>query len=579
MNWPTEVGGRKSELGGQRPEAEIRHFNFLPAALRPLTSVCWLLTSACWLLGSGCFHREPAADITIINGAEPESLDPAVVTGQPDMRAVHGLFEGLARIDPETGGPIPGLAARWEISSDHCVYTFHLRTNLVWSTGGPITAEDIVYSWIRALDPATACDYAGQLFYLKNAENFNAGKIKDSGQVGIHAPDRFTVRVELNHPTPFFLDLCTLPVLSVVPRKTLELFGDAWIKARPLPSSGPYELVFWRLNDKIRLRKNPRYWDAANTQSGIIDLLPVGSANAALNLYVRGQADIVWDKDLVPTELLDVLLKRTDFHTFNYLGTYFFRFNVTRKPFDDSRVRKALALAIDKERIVTRITRAGERPASHLVPEGTANYAAPDGLGHDPALARKLLAEAGYPGGKGFPRFEYMFNAAAGGGAKVHQKVAVELQQMWRDELGIEMDLRQIEWKVLLNAQSRLDYELSRSSWVGDYNDANTFLDIFMSDSGNNRTGWKNARYDALLRKANSEADGDMRRRLLQEAETLLVRDELPIVPLFFYRGLSYYDSSRIEGIYPNMVDEHPLQSIRKLSRTSRVEGPGRKVP
>ncbi len=523
---------------------------------------------------TGCFHREPPADLTIINGAEPESLDPAIVTGQPDMRAVQGLFEGLTRNDPKTGEAIPGLAERWEISPDQSVYTFHLRTNLLWSTGEPLTADDVVYSWIRALAPATASDYAGQLFYLKNAEEFNAGKITNSADVGVHAPDRFTVRVELNHPTPFLLDLCTLPVLSVVPRRTIEQFGDAWLKIRPLPVSGPYELVFWRLNDKIRLQKNPRYWDAANTQSDIIDLLPVGSPNPALNLYECGQADVVWDKELVPTELMDVLLQRPDFHTFNYLGTYFFRFNVTRKPFDDPRVRRALALAIDKERLVKRITRAGEQPASHLVPDGTANYVAPEGLSHDPALARQLLAEAGFPGGKGFPRFEYMFNAAAGGAAKIHEKVAVELQQMWRDELGIEMDLRQIEWKVLLNAQSRLEYDVSRSSWVGDYNDANTFLDIFLSDSGNNRTGWKSARYDTLLRDANSQPDRKVRAQLLQQAESMIVRDELPIVPLFFYKGVSYYDADRIQGIYPNIVDQHPLQSIRKINPSVKTGKP-----
>jgi len=184
---------------------------------------------------------------------------------------------------------------------------------------------------------------------------------------------------------------CAMPLTCVVPRQTIEKYGDHWLSARPLPVSGAYELAAWRLNDKIRLRKNPRYWDAANTQSEIVDLLPVGSPNTALNLYERGQADIVWDKELIPSELIDVLLKRPDFHSFNYLGTYFFRFNVTRKPFDDARVRRALALAIDKERIVKKITRAGEVAAWQLVPPCTANYHSPTGLGYDPAEARRLL--------------------------------------------------------------------------------------------------------------------------------------------------------------------------------------------
>jgi oligopeptide transport system substrate-binding protein len=513
----------------------------------------------------GCLRHEPLADVTIINNAEPETLDPAIITGQPEFRIVIGLFEGLARLDPITARPVPGLAERWEISPDARTYTFHLRTNLVWSTGEPITADDVVYSWIRALTPGTAADYAGQLYPLKSAETFNTGKIKDPSLVGIHALDKFTVCVELSHPTAYFLDVCAMPIAYVVPRQTIGKYGDRWLLARPLPSSGPFELVVWRLNDKVRLRKNPRYWDAANTRSEIIDLLPVGSPTAALNLYEAGQADVVWDKELVPVELLDVLLKRPDFHTFNYLATYFVRVNVTRKPFDDPRVRRALALAVDKERIVKKITRAGEPTASHLVPNGTAHYTSPEGLGYDPELAKQLLAAAGYPGGRGFPQFDYIFNAAAGGSAKIHEEIAIELQQMWHDTLGINMELRQLEWKVYLSAQDRLDYNLSRSSWVGDYDDANTFLGMFTSNDGNNRTGWKNAQYDALIREANEQSDLNEREKLLQQAESLLVRDELPIIPLYFYVGINYFDTNRIQGIYENILDDHPLQTIFKI--------------
>ena len=536
-----------------------------PNETRRSLAVCFSTAAFLALCLTGCARREPPADLVIINGNEPESLDPAIITGQPEMRIAQGLFEGLTRVDPGTGGAMPGLAAHWDISPDGTVYTFHLRRSLTWSTGEPISADDVVYSWLRAMVPLTASDYAGQFYYVKNGESFNTGKLKDAAQVGVRAMDPLTVRVELNQPTAFFLDLCAMPVMSVVPRQCIEKYGDAWIKARPMPVSGPYELAYWRLNDKVRLHKNPRYWDAANTQTEIIDLLPVGSPNVALNLYSRGQADIVWDKELVPTELMDVLLKRPDFHTFNFLATYFFRFNLTRKPFDDPRVRRALALAVDKNRIVSRITRSGEKTAAGLVPPGTANYPPlPEPLGFNPEQARKLLAEAGYPGGKGFPHFQYTFDAAAGGAAKLHAKVGVELQQMWHDELGIEMELRQLEWKVYLNAQSQLDYDVSRSSWIGDYNDANTFLDMFMSDNGNNRTGWKSPRYDALLRDANRQTDVATRAKMLQQAESLLVGEAIPIVPLFYYVGVSYYDSNRIQGIYPNMLDQHPLQFIKK---------------
>jgi oligopeptide transport system substrate-binding protein len=529
-----------------------------------------------FILGSlfltGCLHHEPPADLTIINKAEPETLDPALITSIAAMRVVQGLFEGLTQLDPKTARPIPGLAKSWDISPDGKIYTFHLRTNLVWSTGGPITATDVVYSWLRALNPKTASEYAGQLYYLKNGEAYNTGKIKDPSLVGVHALDQYTVCVELNHPTPFFLDLCAFCTLYVVPRQTIEKYGDRWIMARPLPSSGPYELVYWRLNDRIRLKKNPRYWDAAHTQSDIIDLLPIGSPDTAFNLYESGAADIVWDSELVPSELLDVLLKRPDFHRYSALGTYFIRFNVTRKPFNNPLVRKALALAVDKERIVTKITRAGEQPASHLVPDATAHYDPVQGLGYDPALAKKLLAEAGYPDGKGFPRFDYIFNVAGGGASQLPENIAVELQQMWQNTLGIHMDLHQMEFKVFLAAQNQMNYEVAFSDWFGDYNDPQTFLGMFTSNDGNNHTGWKNPRYDALIEQANEQTDLKQRARIFQQAETLLVSNAVPIIPLYFYEGVDYFNTNKIKGVYFNLLDDHPLQSIRKIGRGSNVE-------
>jgi len=536
----------------------------LSRALRSFRAAIIILIGAagCATL-TGCFNSEPYADLVIANGAEPESLDPAIITGLSEMRIVSALFEGLTRLNAKTVVPEPSLADRWEIAPDELTYTFHIRTNAVWSTGEPITANDFVYSWIRALDPATASDYAGQLFYIKNAEDFNAGKIKDPNLVGVHALDAQTLRVELNHPTAFFLDLCAFQTLAIVPRQTIEQYGDRWLMARPLPSSGAYELVSWRLNDKVRLKKNPRYWDATNTQVELVDFLPVGSATTALNLYETGEADVVWDKDLLPTEQFDVIKQWPDSHTFTYLGTYFFRFNVTRKPFDDARVRRALAMAIDRDRLTRRVTKAGELPTDHLTPDGTANYHPPHGLGYDPEQARKLLAEAGYPGGKNFPRFQYMFNAAAGGAAKIHEKIAVELQQMWRENLGIEMDLQAVEIKVLYANQSHLEYEVSRSSWIGDYNDANTFLGMFTSDDGNNRTGFKDAHYDQLIHDANMQIDKVKREELFQEAEKYLITEEVPIVPLYFYAGFNLFDTNKISGIYPNILDVHPLNAVR----------------
>lgn len=547
--------------------------NRLGNALR----VNWRAFSLCAMIAAvgllaGCMRPQAAADLTIVNGSEPESLDPAIVTGLSEMRITKALFEGLLRMEPVHARPVPGIAERWETSPDGTLWTFYLRSNAVWSTGQPITAEDFVYSWRRALAPETAADYAGQLFYIKNAEAYCIGELKDPSQVGVRARGPHVLEVELNHPLAFFLELCCFPTLAVVPRSVIEEHGDRWLMARPLPVSGPYELETWSVNDKVRLRKNERYWDAANTRSATVDVLPIGSPNAALNLYESRVADVIWDKDLVPTELMDVVAKRPDFHTFDFLGTYFYRFNVTRKTFEDARVRRAFALATDKERLLRKLTQGGEKPAWHFVPGGVANYEPPAGLSFDPEAARRLLAEAGYPGGKGFPAVEYSFFAAAGGAAKQQAKFAVELQEMWRKELGVKVGLRQIERKIFYSVQSRLDYDISASSWVGDYNDPNTFLDLYLSNSGNNRTGWRSAQYDRLVRAANREPDLQKRAGLFQQAERLLVEEDVPVVPLYFYIGFTFYRPEEITGIYPNLLDEHPIQYIgrKQFRRPSR---------
>ena len=222
-------------------------------------------------------------------------------------------------------------------------------------------------------------------------------------------------------------------------------------------------------------------------------------------------------------------------------------------------------MATDRERIVHKLTKGGEKPAFHYVPDGTAKYSSPEGIEFDPERARTLLAAAGFPGGKDFPPVVYSFYSAAGGAGKMQEKIAVELQQMWREQLGVQLELRQIERKVFLSAQSRLDYDMSASSWIGDYNDANTFLDMFMSNSGNNRTGWKSARYDELIRQANLQTDPQRRAEIFQQAETLLVREETPIVPLYFYAGFNYFDPAKVTGIYQNILDEHALEYIGRI--------------
>lgn len=504
----------------------------------------------------------PSSDLVIINGKEPESLDPAIINGQAEGRIVSSLFEGLLRHNAQTGLPESGLAHSWEILSDGREYRFRLRPDLSWSDGKPITAADLIYSWKRILEPKTACEYASILYPIRNAAAFNQGKITNFGEVGIHQIDRLEVQVLLKHPTPYFLDLCCFPNLSFVPKHAIEKHEDRWLTRPNVPVSGAYQLGFWRLNDRIRLIRNPHYWDRESVISKVVDLLPTSNASTALNLYETGEADIVWDKELIPTELVELLKDRPDFHVSEFLGTYFLRFNTTKKPFDNPLVRKALAMSIDKKRLVEKITRAGESIASHFVPTGIADYSSPAGLRFDPKKSRQLLTESGFSDGKSLPPIDYLFNSS-----KLNEQIAVEIQSMWKEHLGVQTQLRQLEWKSYLQDQSRLNFDVSRSSWIGDYLDPITFLDVFNSENGNNRTGWKSAQYDHLLMKSQSLIQSD-RMAILKEAERLLIEDEMPIIPLYFYVSMSYYDPKSIRGIFKNIRSEHPIRSIYRVEKS-----------
>lgn len=507
------------------------------------------------VVAAGCGPAAPRADFTFANGAEPETLDPHIVTGQPDIRICEALFEGLTARDG-AGQIVPGIASSWEISPDRRTYTFHLRPS-VWSNGDPLTSLDFLESWRRALDPLTASGYADFYYYIVNGEAYNQGKITDFDQVGVKAPDDHTLVVTLNFPTPFFLDLCCCSTLAPIHLDSLKRWGDDWIKPGKLVSNGPYTLAAWRVNDRITLRKNPLYWDAAHVTFDRIDALSVTSATTAFNLFHSGMADLILDKGLVPTFFIDAIRKEPYFHSSPILGTYFYRFNVTRKPFDDVRVRQALTMTIDRQRIVDRITRAGEPPSETFTPPGFAGYTPPVGLAYDPQKARELLAAAGYPGGKGFPPVSLLYNSD-----EQNVEIATEIQAGWKQTLGIEVSLRTQEWKVYLNSLDDLDYDIGRSSWVADYPDPNTFLDCFVTGRGNNRTGWSSAAYDSLLNAARSEPDPVRRMDELERAEALLIAKETVVAPIYTYVGITLYDGAKLGGFQAIPLDDHPLREL-----------------
>jgi oligopeptide transport system substrate-binding protein len=523
--------------------------------LRVSLGICMAIFA--WLVAS-CEKVDQRADLVFLNGAEPETLDPAIITGQPEGRIVNALFEGLCAYD-ENGQPSPGVAESWEISPDGKTYTFHIRTNAKWSDGFPLKAQDFVKSWHHTLKPETGSQYNYQLYPIKNAQAFAEGKLADFSEVGVHAVDDRTLRVDLENPTSYFLQLCAFPTLHPLPVDLIKRVGDDWVKPANIISNGAYTLETWRINDKIRLRKNAHYWDSANVALETIDVLPISDANVAFNFYASGLADLMMDKGLAPPALLEDLKKRPDFHAAPFLGIYFLRYNCERGPFKDERVRKAFSLAVDKKRIVDKITRAGELPANGFVPPGIPGFHGTDGLPFDPAQAARLLAEAGFPAGKGFPNVNYLYSKS-----ELNEAIAVELQNMWRDSLGVNVNLVRQEWKVYLNSLSLLDYDIARSSWVGDYADPNTFLDMFLTGGGNNRTGWNSTDYDTLLATASRELNPSRRFEILREAEDLLVKNAIPVCPIYYYVGIQLYDPAKLDGIRANVLDEHPLRKIRK---------------
>lgn len=525
---------------------------------KPLPLRAFLLLAALGFLSllGACSKRPKDVDFIFINGAEPKSLDPAIITGQAEGRLATTLFEGLTTRD-EFGNVVPGVAESWEISPDGKTYTFHLRNNAKWSNGDPVTAADFWGSWKRILEPATAAPYAEILFFIKGAEAYNKGELADFSKVGVKVIDPRTLQVELTNPVLYFPEVTAFTTYLPVHLPTVEKFGEQWIMPKNIVSNGAYILNDWKINDRVEFEKNPLYWRADTVAFKRVDALSIAKAATAFNVYSTGGADLIIDKSLIPPMLIKDLKLRPDFHSFTFLANYFYRFNVTRKPLDKILVRKALAAAINRDVIVERLTKAGEVPASSLTPAGLPGYVPPEGVSYNPEQARAWLKEAGYPGGKNFPRLSILYNKT-----ELNEQIAVEIQAMWKNELGIYIELRNQEWATYLDSLDHLDYDIARSSWVGDYPDPNTFLDCFVTGRGNNRTGWSNLKYDRLIAEANAEVDPKKRLELFSQAETILVRDEAPIAPIYFFAGIMFYDANRLGGISGTLVDDHPIRTM-----------------
>ncbi len=553
---------------------------------------CVLLVAAA-LLATGCAPRGDAVraaadeplyfgDVTppganvlrFNNGAEPETIDPGLATGQPDGRLVRTLFEGLTVPDPKTLEPLPGQAYRWERSADGLTYTFHLRPGLRWSDGTPLTARDFAWSWLRVLRPETGAKYGGLLHAVVGAEALNRGELKDETKVGLVAPDESTLVVRLARPTPYFLHLTSLPPCLPAPRHVVERWRERWTRPELIVSNGPFVLERWRQNDRFDLVRNRRYWDAGHVRLDRVVAYSIEDLNTATNLYKAGALD--WNTSgYVPSPYIPYLRSYADFRSGPYQAVYFYSINVTRPPLGDVWVRRALNYALDRDAIARDLLKGTREPWGNLTPRGYPSYPRPPGLAHDPEKARACLARAGYPGGKGFRKIAILFNTS-----EDHRRIAEAIQAMWTKALGIPVELQNMEWGSYMQASTALQYDVARRSWIGDYLDPSTFLEIMRSGDGNNRAGWSDPRYDRLLRDAAVELDAAKRMKRLAEAESLLLADG-PVIPIYHYSTAELV-KPYVHGIYQNALDTHPIKDIwidrswRRGALRRTADDPGR---
>jgi oligopeptide transport system substrate-binding protein len=515
----------------------------------------WFLALFAW---RAVAETAPAV-IRIGNSAEPRDLDPHLVTGIPEAHILFNLFEGLTSKDPRTGEPTPGVADRWAVSADGKVYTFHLRKDAKWSNGDPVTAGDFVYAWTRLLTPATGAEFAYYAYAIRGARAFNQGKAPPAG-LGFRAaaPDRLIVTLE--HPTPYFLSLLAHHSLYPLHRATLEKFGRSWTRPENMVSNGPFVLADWKLNQVVRLRRNPRYWGAAEVKLEGAEFYPIDRVDTEEAMFRAGQLDITGD---VPLEKIAVWRKdpRGLLQQSPYLGTYFIWFNVTRPPFDKVPVRRALALAIDRQRLVDYVVRGGQSPGTAFTPPGCGGgYEPPAAVppdGRAIAEAKAALGEAGYPDGKGFPVTELLYNTSEG-----QKKIAEAIQEMWRRNLGIEVRLYNQDWKVYLDNKRTGNFQMCRGSWIGDYNDPTTFLQIFTTGTPTNAARWSDPAYDQLIAKAADERSQERRFQILHQAESRMLA-ALPVIPIYFSTRL-YLKAASVNGWYNNIEDIHPLKFVWK---------------
>ena len=467
------------------------------------------------------------------NGAEPKSIDPQLASENAGSNVIYDTFEGLVS-NTANGELIPGVAEKWEISDDGKTYTFHLRENAKWSNDTPVTAGDFVYAWRRAVNPATGGEYAFILYPVKNAEAIASGTEKNIEALGIKAIDAHTVQVELNNPTPYFLDLTAHYITYPIPQKIVEQYGDKWTQPGNIVSNGAYHLTEWKAQANIVAEKSPTYWNKDQVSIDKVVYYPTESTATAFARYRAGEVDYV---ESLTSEDLETARKQfaDQLHIDPYLGIYWIGFNTGKPPLKDNvKLREALSIAIDRQTIIDKITKAGQIPAYGLVPPATKNSAPyqPEYAKLDRKAqierAKALYAEAGYSKEKPL-KVSIIYNTS-----DAHKNIMVAVAAMWKQVLGVQTELNNQEWKVMLANMAQKDDQAYRYSWNGDYDDPYTFLEIFQQNSEVNYSGYQNPAYDAQLKEAAATPDLAARAKLLQAAEKTVI-DDYAVAPLYHY--------------------------------------------
>ncbi len=509
-----------------------------------------------------CNTQGPAEEFELnVNiASEPESIDPALNTAVDGAVMINHMFEGLYKwIDDGNGVAklVLGQAESVDVNAEKTVYTFKIRENAKWSDGQAVTASDFVYSWQRLVDPATAADYCYMADILLNANEIMAGE-KDKSELGVKAIDEHTLEVTLHTPCPYFEEIMAFPSLMPVRQDMIEKGGDQWtFDLSTYVGNGPYKMESWEHNSKIRLVKSENYYDYAKLGPNAINFALMDDANAIYAAFNSGQLNFIEE---VPVAEIPTLVEQGKLNIDKYIGTYYVCFQTQKAPFDDVRVRKAFSLAIDRNYIVEQITRTGQIPASGFVPYGVndalgiegddfrtvgGNYmdVSKEAYEANCEEARRLLAEAGYEGGAGFPVVEYLYNTSDN-----HKAIGEALQQMWQDELGVTVNLVNQEWNTFLQTRKEGNYSIARNGWIADYNDPMSFLDMWLTGGGNNDAHYSNAEYDALIMQAKSTSDAAERMRLMHQAEDILMGEDVVHAAIYFYTNK--YMAQGFTGMY-----------------------------